>query len=47
VEGTWEEEKKGRGKRGVGSGMGRDGGDVQRVRKLNTVEQQWGMGNWG
>jgi hypothetical protein len=30
----------------AGSGMGRDRGDVQRVRKLNRGVQQWGTGNW-
>jgi hypothetical protein len=34
VGGTWEEVKRGRGK-GEESSMGGDGGDVQRVRKLN------------
>jgi hypothetical protein len=33
--GTWEEVKRRRGKRQAGSGVGGDGGDVQRVRKLN------------
>ena len=40
---SWEEtgvrdlggEEEGEEKRGAGSGMGRDGGDIQRVRKLN------------
>jgi hypothetical protein len=31
----WEEEKRGKGKRGEETGMGGDGEDVQRVRKLN------------
>ena len=31
---TWVEERRGKGK-GAESGMGGDGGDVQRVRKLN------------
>jgi hypothetical protein len=35
VGGTWEEEKRERGKRRAESGMGRDGGGKQRVRKLN------------
>jgi hypothetical protein len=37
VGGTWEEEKRGREKRGAESGMGGNEGDVQRVRKLNRV----------
>ena len=32
--GTWEEERRGRGK-GPESGVGGDWGDVQRIRKLN------------
>jgi hypothetical protein len=35
VGGTWEEERRGKRKRRAESGMGRNGGDVQRVRKLN------------
>jgi hypothetical protein len=35
VGGTWEEERRVKGKRGAESGMGGNGGDVQRVRKLN------------
>ena len=41
-----EEERKGRGERGVGAGVGGDRGEVQRVRKLNRGVQQWEMGNW-
>ena len=40
--GTCKEEKTGKGKRGEESGMGGDGGDVQRVRKLNRRVYQWG-----
>jgi hypothetical protein len=35
------------GKRREESGMGGNGGDVQRVRKLNRGVYQWGMVNWG
>jgi hypothetical protein len=28
-------DREGGGKRGIGSGMGEDGGEIQRVRKLN------------
>jgi hypothetical protein len=35
MRGIFEEEKRGRGKRGELSVMGGDGGNVQRVRKLN------------
>jgi hypothetical protein len=34
VGGTWEEEKRGREERGEESRMGRDGGDIQWVRKF-------------
>ena len=30
----------------AGSDIGGDGGDVQRVRKLNRGVWQWGIGNW-
>ena len=43
----WKEEKRGKGKRGVESGIGRDGGDVQRVKNLNRCVQQWGIGEQG
>ena len=41
--------KRGQGeeKEGSGSVVGRDWGDVQMVRKLNTGASQQGMGNWG
>jgi hypothetical protein len=44
VRATWEERRK---KRRSESGMGGDGGDVQRIRKLNKGVEQWGMANWG
>jgi hypothetical protein len=31
----WEEERRGMGERGTGSGMGEDGDDIQRLRNLN------------
>jgi hypothetical protein len=37
----------GGGKREVGSGMGGDGDDTQRVRNLNRGVFKWGMENWG
>ena len=40
-------DKGGEEKRGAGSGVGGNGRDVQRVRKLNRGVYQWGMGNWG
>jgi hypothetical protein len=37
VGGTWEEERRGRGESGSELGMGGDGGDVHRVKKLTEV----------
>jgi len=43
VGGTYKEESG----EGAESGISRDGGNVQRVRKLNRGVWQWGMENWG
>jgi len=46
-EGTWEGERRRRGKNGKeASGMGRDSREVQRTRKLNRNMWQWRMENW-
>jgi hypothetical protein len=46
----WEEHqrkrRRGMEKRVAESGMGGDGGDVLRFRKLNKSVWQWGIGNW-
>ena len=44
--GTWEEKKRGMGKRGAELAVVGDGGVVQRVKKLNKSVEQWGMRNW-
>jgi hypothetical protein len=44
-EGHGRKRREGGGKRGEESGMGEDGVDVQRVRKLNRNMWQWGMRN--
>ena len=42
-----EEERNGRGKRGAESGMGGDGGDVQRVRKSTEMCSNGGWATGG